>query len=131
MSLTRPSLLGTVFFRTALPCSGCYHMERGGMPLHDAVGINCKKGATTENQGSAVKYMGKGCILMTVCVCFICPDMTTPPWCREKVMAYYYNKTWLLRWADDLSIFNYPSPFCCLLIEFHCAFSLSCIIIPY
>ena len=34
-------LLGTVFFRTALPCSGGYHMERGGMPLHDAVGINC------------------------------------------------------------------------------------------
>ena len=30
----------------------------GGMPLHDAVGINCKKGATTENQGSGVKYMG-------------------------------------------------------------------------
>ena len=58
MSLTRPSLLGTVFFRTALPCSGGYHMEGGGMPLHDAVGINCKKGATTENQDSAVKYMG-------------------------------------------------------------------------
>ena len=33
------------------------HMERGGMPLHDAVGINCEKGATTENQGSGVKYM--------------------------------------------------------------------------
>ena len=30
----------------------------GGMPLHDAVGINCEKGATTENQGSGVKYMG-------------------------------------------------------------------------
>ena len=29
-------------------CSGGYYMERGGMPL-DAVGINCKKGATTEN----------------------------------------------------------------------------------
>ena len=28
-----------------------------GMQLHDAVGINCKKGATTENQGSGVKYM--------------------------------------------------------------------------
>ena len=68
MSLTRPSLLNTVFFQTALPCSGGYHMERGWMPLHDAVGINCKKGATTENQDSAVKYMGKGCILMTVCV---------------------------------------------------------------
>ena len=34
------------------------HGERGGMPLHDVVGINCKKGATTENQGTAVK----GCI---------------------------------------------------------------------
>ena len=30
----------------------------GRMPLHDVVGINCKKGATTENQGSTVKYMG-------------------------------------------------------------------------
>ena len=29
-SLTRPSLLGTVFFRTVVPCSGGYHMERGG-----------------------------------------------------------------------------------------------------
>ena len=44
--------LGPVFFRTALPCSGVYHMERGGMKLHDAVGINCKKGETTENQGT-------------------------------------------------------------------------------
>ena len=58
MSFMQPFLLGTVLFRTTLPCSGGYHMERGGMPLHDAVGINCKKGATTENQGSGVKYMG-------------------------------------------------------------------------
>ena len=58
MSFTRALLLGTEFFRTALPCSGGYHMKRGGMPLHDAVGINCKKGVTTENQGSSVKYMG-------------------------------------------------------------------------
>ena len=58
MSVTWPSLLGTVFFRTALPCFGGYHMERGGMTLHDVVGINCKKGATAENQDSAVKYMG-------------------------------------------------------------------------
>ena len=58
MSLTRPFLLGTVFFRTALRCSIGYHMESGGMPLHDAVGINCKKGTNTENQGSGVKYMG-------------------------------------------------------------------------
>ena len=40
MSFTRPFLLDTVFFRTALPCSGGYHMEKGGMPLHDEVGIN-------------------------------------------------------------------------------------------
>ena len=58
MSITQPFLLGPVFFRTALLCSGGYHMERGGMLLHDAVGINYKNGVTTENQGSGVKYMG-------------------------------------------------------------------------
>ena len=57
-SFTRLLLLGPVFFRTALPCSGGYHIERGVMPLHDAVGINCKNGATTENQCAGVKYMG-------------------------------------------------------------------------
>ena len=51
MSFTVPFLLGTVFFWTALPCFGSYHMERGGMPLYDVVGINCEKGANTENQG--------------------------------------------------------------------------------
>ena len=59
MSFTRLFLLGTVVFRTALPCSGGYHLERGGMPLHDAVGINCEKGATSENHGAGVKaHMG-------------------------------------------------------------------------
>ena len=58
MNFTRPFLLGPVFFRTALPYSGGYHMERGGMPLHDVVGINPKKVATTENRGSGAKYMG-------------------------------------------------------------------------
>ena len=77
MSFTRPFLLGTVFFRTALP--GGYQMDRGGMPLHDAVGISCKKAATTENQLSGLKYMGKLCILMIVCV-FYLTYMTTPPW---------------------------------------------------
>ena len=68
MSFTLPFLLGPVFFRTALPFSGGYHMERGGMPLHDTVAINCKKGATSEN----VKYIWvKGCILMTVCVFYL------------------------------------------------------------
>ena len=57
---TGPFLLGDVFLRTALPCSGGYHPERGGMPLHDVVIINCKKGVTTEYRGANVKYMGSG-----------------------------------------------------------------------
>ena len=48
MSFTQQFLLLTVFFRTALPCSGGYHLDRGEMPLHAAVGINSEKGATTE-----------------------------------------------------------------------------------
>ena len=74
MSFTRSFLLGTVFFRTALPCSGGYHMERGGMQLHDAVGINCKKSAITENQSSGVKYMGQG-VYLDDCECVL-SDLT-------------------------------------------------------
>ena len=59
VSFTRPFLFSShVFFRTALPCSGGSHLDRVGMPFHDAVGINCKKGATTENQSADVNYMG-------------------------------------------------------------------------
>ena len=58
-----------MFFLTALPCSGGNHLERSGMPLHDAVGINCKKGATTEYQGADVKDLGKGAYVYDyVCV---------------------------------------------------------------
>ena len=56
MNFSPPFLLGPVFFRTALPCSGGYHLKRGEMPLRDAVWINCRKSATTENQGADVKY---------------------------------------------------------------------------
>ena len=38
-------------------CSGNYHLDSGGIPLHDAVGTNCKNGATTENQGAGFKYI--------------------------------------------------------------------------
>ena len=67
MSFTLPFFLGPVLFRTTLPCSGGYHLERGEIPLHDAVGINCKKGSATENQDADVKYM-------------------------DQVMVYYYMK---------------------------------------
>ena len=60
MRYTGPFLLGPVFFRTALSCSGGYHLKRGGMPLHDAVGLTCKNGATSENQGAGDKYVGLG-----------------------------------------------------------------------
>ena len=39
-------------------CHGGSHLERGGMPSHDAVGVNFKTCATTENQVAGVKYMG-------------------------------------------------------------------------
>ena len=58
MSFTGPFLIGSVFFRTALPCSGGYHLKRDGMPLHDAVGIHCKRVANTNNLMAGVKYMG-------------------------------------------------------------------------
>ena len=68
MRFTQPFLPGPVLFRTALPCSGGYHLERGGMPLHDVVGLNSKKGTTTENKGADVKYMG---VDDCVCVLFL------------------------------------------------------------
>ena len=72
MSLMRPSLIGPVFFPNALACSGGYHMERGGMPLHDAVGINCKKREQLlKIKAQLSSIWAKGCILMTVCACFI------------------------------------------------------------
>ena len=70
MSFKRPFLLDHVFFRTALPCSGGYHLERGGMPLDNANGINCKNGATTEYQGADAKYMDQG-VFVDDCVCVI------------------------------------------------------------
>ena len=75
MSLTRPALLDTVFFRTALPCSGGSHMERGGIPLHDAVGINVKRAQLLNIKTQLSNIWAKGCILMTVCVCVL-PDLT-------------------------------------------------------
>ena len=73
MNFTRAFLLGPVFFHTALPCSGGYHLERGGMPLIDAVLINCKgvqllkiKSQLSNSELSSI--WAKGCMLMIVCV---------------------------------------------------------------
>ena len=61
----------------------------GGIALHHAVGINCKKGTTTENQGSDCQVHGLRDVVDD-CVCVVRLDMTTPPWWREKGMVYYY-----------------------------------------
>ena len=53
------------------------------MPLHDAAGINCKKGATTENQGADIKYMGYGVYVDDcVCVCVL-SDLNDYPYLVE------------------------------------------------
>ena len=44
-------------------------MVMGGMPLHDVVGINCEKGATTEkSRGMCQVYGLRGVCLMIVSV---------------------------------------------------------------
>ena len=67
MSTTRPFFLGPLFFRTALPCSGGNHLEKGGMPLHDAVGIKSKKGELVKIKGQVSSMWAKGCML-SACV---------------------------------------------------------------
>ena len=64
-------MLGPVFFRTVLPCSGDYHMERGGMSLHDVVGINCERAQLLKIKTQLSSIWTKGCILMTVCVFYL------------------------------------------------------------
>ena len=70
------------------PCSGG-NLKRGGgcRYMHDDVGINRKKGATTKNQVNGLR----GACLMIVCVVFLL-DMTTPRWLRENVEVCYYVK---------------------------------------
>ena len=50
MSFTRPFLLGTVLWWLS--------PGDGWDAVIDAVGINCEKKGTTENQGAYVKYIG-------------------------------------------------------------------------
>ena len=82
MSFLRPFLLDPVFFRTALPCSGGYHLEMGGMPLHDAVGKNRKNGAATENQGA-----NGNCALVLPGNWRCSQAQLLPTWWREKVVV--------------------------------------------
>ena len=44
------------------------------MQFHDAVGINCEKGATTERKAQVSRIWAKGC-MFDDCVCVL-PDLT-------------------------------------------------------
>ena len=54
----RPCVLWTV-----LPCSSGYHLERGGMSLHDAVGTNCKRAQLLIIKVQVSSICAKGCML--------------------------------------------------------------------
>ena len=51
------------FFQTVLPHTlvAC-HLNRGGTPLHDAVGLNCEKGATGDVKAQMPSIWAKGCM---------------------------------------------------------------------
>ena len=49
-----------------------------GMPLLDAVGVNCQNGATTDINLQEINMQAKGCLLDN-CVGMIRLDMSTPP----------------------------------------------------
>ena len=60
--------LGPAFYLTALPCSAGYHLERGRMPLHDAAGMNRKRGRNYWKSRLRCQVYAKGYMLMIVCV---------------------------------------------------------------
>ena len=56
-------LIIPVFFRTALHRSGGFAPKRPGIPLHDAVGVNCKRVPTTQLKIKAVATVYGGRIM--------------------------------------------------------------------
>ena len=84
MSFTQPFLLGPLFFRTALKCSGGYHMEREGCRWD-----KLKKGRNYWKSRLSCQVYGLRGVSWWLYVCVL-SDLTTPPCCREKVMVYYY-----------------------------------------
>ena len=77
--ILRGHFCGVPVLRTALPLSGdLFTTKRGGMPLHDGVGINSKNAATTEVKAQQPSIWAKGCMVVD-CASVIGLDMTTPP----------------------------------------------------
>ena len=55
-----PICLISVFFRTPSRALVASHLERGEMSLYNAVGVDCKHGATTDNKAQAPSVRAKG-----------------------------------------------------------------------
>ena len=52
-----------------LRCSGGYHLERGGIPLHDTVGKTVKSEQLLKINAQILSIWAKGCVCwMIVCV---------------------------------------------------------------
>ena len=75
----RPFLRGSCVPSDCPPVlCGLIHLERGGMPFYDGVGINCKKGATTKIKAQEPSVWAKESMVGD-CACIFGLDMTTPP----------------------------------------------------
>ena len=70
------------------------------MALHDAVGIDCKTDATTENQEAGVKYMGLE-VWMIVCVL---SDLTRLP------LRGGWRKIWYIYLIHSYTYSTYCTP---------------------
>ena len=68
MSFTRPFLLGPLFFRIALPCSGGYHLREVGWHYMMRLGQTMKRAQLLKIRAQISSILAKGCILMIVCV---------------------------------------------------------------
>ena len=79
-----------MFFRTALPCSGGYHLERGGgewVIKHGFYAMRWRKrGETTENQSVVPDIKGNGCAFDD-CVRIISLDIITLSGSIGKMVA--------------------------------------------
>ena len=88
-----------------------YQLDRGVLPLHDAVGVNCKNGTSTENE-----YVVQLCVYSDF-------TLTTPPSWREHVLAYYYYFYMLVKMSTLVKTVRWrfihvkiPSCTCCKVV---------------
>ena len=88
MSFTRLFLLVPVFFRTGLPGSGDYHLERVGCRYMMRLGKAVKRAQILKSKAQMSSIWAKGCMLMIVWVLSILTSLVE----GESVVCYYYYK---------------------------------------